>query len=71
MPSVQTKIAKKVTMYLNESYGTEINIERLGLNWKGQVDIREVYIADHHKDTLIYAQEVQTDVLNFRNILNN
>ena len=71
IPSVQTKIAKRVTTYLNESYGTDINIERLGLNWKGQVDIRDVYIADHHKDTLIYSQEVQTDVLNFRNILNN
>ena len=71
IPSVQTKIAKRVTSYLNETYCTDINIERLGLNWKGQVDIREVYIADHHKDTLIYAQEVQTDVLSFRNILNN
>ena len=71
IPSVQTKVAKRVTTYLNETYCTDINIERLGLNWKGQVDIREVYIADHHRDTLIYSQEVQTDVLNFLNILNN
>jgi hypothetical protein len=71
IPSVQTKIAKRVTTYLNQCYSADINIERLGLNWKGQIDIREVYIADHHMDTLIYAQEVQTDFLNIRNILNN
>ena len=71
MPSVQTKIANRVTTYLNTSYGTDININRLGLNWKGQLDIRELYIADHHLDTLIFAQRVETDVLNLKNILNN
>jgi len=71
IPSVQTKIAKKVTTYLNESYGTDIYIDRLGLNWKGEVDIREVYIADHHQDTLIYSQELQTSILSVKNLLNN
>jgi len=70
IPSVQTKIAIRVTTYLNETYGTDININRLGLNWKGEIDIREVYIADHHQDTLIYSQEIQTDILNFRNLIN-
>ena len=71
IPSVQTNIASRVTTYLNESYGTDINIHRLGLNWRGEVDIREVYISDHHQDTLIYAQQLQTDVLSFRNLLND
>jgi hypothetical protein len=71
IPSVQTKIAKRVTDYLNESYGTDIQINRLGLNWKGEVDIREIYIADHHQDTLIYAEQLQTDVNSFRNIIND
>ena len=70
-PSVQTEIAKRVTTYVNDLYCTDIQIERLGLNWKGQVDIREVLIKDHHDDTLIYSQKVQTDFLNFRNLLNN
>jgi hypothetical protein len=69
IPSVQTYIAKKVTNNLNETYGTDINIKRIGLNWKGQVDVREVYIADHHKDTLIYANELRTNVLSFRNLI--
>ncbi len=62
-------IAHKVTDSLNETYGTDINIKRLGLNWKGEVDIREVYIADHHKDTLIYSKELQTNIINFRSLI--
>lgn len=69
IPSVQTWVAKKVTTNLNETYGTDINIKRLGLNWKGEVDIREVYIADHHNDTLIYSKELQTNIISFQNLV--
>jgi hypothetical protein len=69
IPKVQTYIATKVTDNLNETYGTDINIDRLGLNWKGEVDIRGVYIADHHQDTLIYAKALQTNIINFRNLI--
>jgi hypothetical protein len=69
IPSVQTSVAKKVTSSLNETYGTDINIERLGLNWKGEVDVREVYIADHHQDTLIYTQQLQTNIISFSNLI--
>lgn len=69
IPAVQTWVAKKVTTNLNETYGTDINIKRLGLNWKGEVDIREVYIADHHQDTLIYSKEVQTNIISFQNLI--
>ena len=70
IPKVQTYIAKKVTTNLNETYGTDINIHRIGLNWKAEVDIREVYIADHHKDTLIYVKQLQTNILSIRNLIN-
>ncbi|WP_240673127.1 translocation/assembly module TamB domain-containing protein [Aequorivita ciconiae] len=39
------------------------------MNWKGEVDIRDVYIADHHQDTLIYSHELQTNILNFPNLI--
>ena len=70
IPSVQTYIANKVTTNLNETYGTDIHIDRMGLNWKAEVDIREVYIADHHNDTLIYAKQLQTDILSIQHIIN-
>ena len=69
IPAVQTKIAKKVTDSLNETYGTDIQIERLGLNWKGEVDIRNVFIRDHHKDTLIYTEILQTNILSIKKLI--
>lgn len=69
IPSVQTYIAKKVTTNLNETYCTDINIHRIGLNLKAEVDIRDVYIADHHKDTLIYVNQLQTNILSIRNLI--
>ncbi len=69
-PSVQTYIANKVTENINERYDTDINIERLGINRKGEVTLKGVFIGDHHKDTLIYAKEINTTVLSFRNLLN-
>lgn len=70
IPAVQTYIAKKVTTNINETYGTNINIKRLGLNWKGEVDIREIFITDHHDDTLIYAKSIQTNILSVKNLIN-
>lgn len=69
IPAVQTRAAKKVTDDLNSQFGTDIHIQRLGLNWRGEVDMREVYIADHHQDTLIYGRELKTNLRGLRNIL--
>ncbi|MEL6810542.1 MAG: translocation/assembly module TamB domain-containing protein [Bacteroidota bacterium] len=69
IPAVQTYIAKKVTNNLNETYGTNINIDRLGLNWKGEVDLRGVYIEDHHGDTLIFSEEIQTNILSVKKLI--
>ncbi len=68
LPTVQTYLAQKVTQNLNEKYDTSIQINRLGLNWKGEVDIRGVYIADHHNDTLIFSKEIQTNILSFKKL---
>ena len=70
VPSVQTWAAQKVTDNLNETYGTDIHIKRIGLNWKAEVDIRDIFIADHHKDTLIFSHELQTNILSFRKLIN-
>lgn len=69
IPSVQTWAANKFTTDLNERFGTSIHVARLGLNWRGEIDMREVYIADHHKDTLIYSHELQTNILSLKKIV--
>lgn len=68
-PTVQTYVAQKVTKNLNERYDTDINIDKIGVNRKGEVTLEGVYIADHHQDTLIYAKDVSTTILSFRNLL--
>jgi hypothetical protein len=69
MPSVQTKLATKLTNYLQETYNTDITINRIGLNWRGEIDARGIYIADHHQDTLIYGEQLQTNILSFSNVI--
>ena len=71
IPTVQTAIADKVTTSLNEKYGTQISIRKIHIKYNGFADIKEVYIADHHKDTLIYSETVETSLLSIRSLLNN
>lgn len=62
---VQTLVANKVTEKLNEQFGTEIHIEKIGLNWKGQLKLKNVYIGDHHQDTLIHVERLRTRITAF------
>jgi hypothetical protein len=58
-----------VTDDVNEEFGTNIQIDRIGLNWKGEVDIRNLYIEDHHKDTLIFSEKLQTSILSAKRLI--
>ena len=69
LPAVQTKLAEKLTDYLQETYDTAITIDKIGLNWRAEVDARGVYIADHHQDTLIYGNQLQTNILSFAKLI--
>lgn len=69
IPSVQSKLAQKVTSRINDKYGTAIYVDKLGLKWNGDLNLKGVYIKDHHKDTLIYARSLATSVLSFNKIL--
>ena len=70
IPSVQTKLGKYATQRLNDDFGVNIKIDRMGINWKGEVDIREVLIRDHHEDTLIYSQFLKTNILSIPKLIN-
>ena len=71
IPAVQTSVAKKVTSALNETYGTDISIQKIRLKYNGNALIKDVYIADHHQDTLIYAETVETSLLSIRALIKN
>ena len=69
LPSVQTKMASRLTGYLNQTYDTQIAIDKVGLNWQGNIDFRDLFIKDHHQDTLIFAGQLQASILDFSNLL--
>ena len=71
LPFVQTKIAHYATDKLNEDFGTNIQIEKIAVSVFGGVKLKGVLILDHHKDTLVSAARLQTNILNVRGFLNS
>ncbi len=71
IPSIQTYLGKKVTTKINEDFKTNINIGKIGLQFNGDVELKEILIRDYKKDTLISVVELNTSILNFRNVINS
>ncbi|WP_418263088.1 translocation/assembly module TamB domain-containing protein [Flavobacterium faecale] len=67
---VQTKIAHYVTQTLNKDFGVDINVGKAKINVFGGVKLRDVLIRDHHKDTLIYSEIVNTNILDVNKLVN-
>lgn len=65
---VQTALANAVTNRVNGTYGTSIEIDKLDLSSIRNVELRSVIIRDHHNDTLIYADNIITSLLNYRSL---
>ena len=70
IPSVQTRLGKYATKKLNKEFGTNINIGKVGLQFNGDIEIKEIYIEDYKKDTLINIEELNTSILSFKNLYN-
>ena len=68
MPFVQTKIAQYVTTEINKSYGTDITIDQVSVTVFGGVKLKKVLIKDYKKDTLIYANRINTNILDFKKL---
>lgn len=68
IPPVQTFLGKKVTKRINDDFGTHIYIDRVGLQFNGDVKIKGIYIEDFKQDTLIGIEELNTSILNYRNL---
>ena len=70
IPPVQTALGKYVTNKVNDDFGTNINIGKVGLQFNGDVELKEIYVEDYKKDTLISIKELNTSILNYRNLSN-
>lgn len=70
IPAVQTSLGKYATDSINKEFGTNINIGKVGLQFNGDVELKEIYIEDYKKDTLINIAELNTSIVNFSNLYN-
>ncbi len=70
IPAVQTGLGRYATDWVNEQYKTNINIEKVGLQYNGDVQIKGVLIRDYTKDTLISASELNTSIISFKKLYN-
>ncbi len=69
LPSVQTRIAEYATSRINEDFKTDIHIEKVAVTIFGGVKLKGVMIFDHHKDTLIYASRIKTNILDAQQMI--
>ncbi|WP_345272436.1 translocation/assembly module TamB domain-containing protein [Flaviramulus aquimarinus] len=70
IPFVQTGLGKYATKRLNEDFKTNINIDKVSLQFNGDVEIKNIYVEDYQKDTLISITELNTSILSFKNLYN-
>ncbi|MBN4084904.1 translocation/assembly module TamB domain-containing protein [Flavobacteriaceae bacterium AH-315-B10] len=71
IPAVQTSLGKYATKKLNADFGTNINIKKLGLQFNGDIELKNIYIEDHKRDTLINIVELNTSILSFKKLYDN
>lgn len=69
LPFVQTQIAHYATEKLNKEFGTNINIDEVAVTVFGGVKLKKVLVLDHHKDTMIYATRIKTNILDFQKLI--
>ncbi len=71
IPAVQTQLGKYATKRLNRDFNTNINIDKVGLQFNGDIELINIYIEDHKKDTLISIQELNTSIISFKKLYDN
>ena len=71
IPAIQTSLGSYATGKINEAYGTDIKIEKVGLQFNGDVELKTILIKDHFGATMISVSELNTSVLSFAKIANN
>jgi len=70
LPVVQTELGQYLTTQINKDYKTDISVDQVAISIFGGVKFKKVMIKDHHKDTLIYANRLQTNILSFKQLYN-
>lgn len=69
IPGVQTYTAQKLTSNINETYGTQIGIERLKIGLSANVLLEEVKVFDHQDDTLFDVKKLSSSIFNIPSLI--
>ena len=70
-PSVQTKVGVKVSDWLKETYDASITIDKIKISIVGELELEGVFIKDHHNDTLIFVEKLDTSLKKVNSLLKN
>ena len=62
VPSVQNYIIDKITFSVSSKTNSTITIGRVGISFPKSLFLKNVYLDDLNKDTLLYAGEIKADV---------
>ena len=68
IPSVQTSLGKYATKQLNKEFNTNINIGKVGLQFNGDVELKDILIVDYKENPLITIEELNTSILSAKNL---
>lgn len=71
IPKVQSYVANEFTEKINKQYGTTIAIEALQIQLNGNIELKKVYVEDHHQDTLIYMNKFSTSLTSLASFWEN
>ena len=71
IPKVQTYFGFLATKKINNKFGTNIKVEKVGLQFNGDVELKNILVKDYKNDSLISIKELNSSVLSFVNIFNN
>ncbi|CAL2112064.1 conserved protein of unknown function [Tenacibaculum sp. 190130A14a] len=64
-------MGKIVTNKVNKELGIDLVVKKIDLSFLGSVQLKGIEIRDHHKDTLIFVDKLNTSLLNAKKVLEN
>lgn len=65
MPGVQTWLVEKVTNYLSKELKTRVEVKHVDIAFFRTIVLRDIYIEDLQKDTLLYSRELNVNISRF------
>jgi hypothetical protein len=68
IPWIQTQLAQYAMKQVNQKYNTSIAIDKARISVFGGIKFKDVLILDHHKDTLIYVETINSSLTEFKKL---